>query len=268
MALTREELIAMGYDEETAALLSMNSGQTCGGGAPFKKFSMNYSDIITDEAGVKKGNFIVGFVEDKKTLTLKEVGTDFGAEAEFFIVGSVYQYSKFDTATNSNVFMTPLFRDLRTAKTQRDKKTGQTVEDYKAAGMRPTFNHIMLIALKTKDGYETFLHYLHGTNLNKWLEQTDKLGLKNLSVDTLVKVKSVKVATDYQPAWCFEIITTTERDAKDMKASMPVVAESIKKFNTWVDESNAGGSNPTSGAPKSSSPESSDGVSEDDDIQF
>lgn len=263
---TVEEYIAMGFDEETAKELAKANGQNNGAGSPFKKLSMNYSDIIADAGGVKKGNFIVGFVEDKKTLSLKEVGTDLGDTIEFFVVAKVYQVSQFDIVTNSNVFLTPLFSDPFTSKTQRDKKTGQTVEEARNQNKKVVFNEILLMMVKVGDAYEPYLHYLHGTSYNKLHTAIDALGVE-LRLTTLFKTKSVKVPTNFQPAWCFDIISAT--DTKVPLAPKETAA-AIKAFNKWVDASNAQGAI----APTAPASHPSDFVedmvadSEDDEISF
>jgi hypothetical protein len=264
MAYSKEELIAMGFDEATAVEMTKNVSET-GAGSPFKKIGMNYSDTITDACNIKKGHFIAGYVEDKKTLTVKEEGVDFGNEIEFYIVSHTFQCSQFDTATNSNVFMTPFYSDHYSTKTQRDKKTGQTVEERKAQNHRVVFNQILLMMVKQADGsFAPYLHYLHGTNYNQWNTQLEANGAV-MNLTTLFKIKSKKVSTNFAPAWCFDFVSATDRMA-DVPKSIKEVSEAIKAFNKWIDSSNAQGSSSTS----ASTPQASSAVEEDtdDDIAF
>ena len=233
-AMSLEYLLALGFDEETAKGLLQSTGGNSNNVDSFKKLSMNYSDIITDSANVKKGNFVAGFVEDKKTLSLKEVGVDYGNKIEFFVAGIVYQVSKFDVATSSVVFSTPIFFSPFDTKTMRDKKTGITVEEYRNSGKDATFNQIMLLMVKTDDSYEPYLHYMHGTNYNKWKEQLEALEVSDYVLKYNFKVESEKVPTNYSPAWCFKITEATAREVADIAASVKEVSEAVKKFNKWI----------------------------------
>lgn len=262
MAYTKEELIALGFSAEDADALTKNESSG-GASSPFQKLSMNYSDIITDEANVKKGNFIFGFVEDKKTLTLKESGTDLGAEIEFYaVMSNTFQCSQFDVATSSNVFLTKFYSDSYSTKSQADKKTGVTVEQRREEGHRVTFNQILLMMVKVDGEFTPFVHYLHGTSYNQLHSQLEALGA-TLNLKTLFKARAKKVPTNFQPAWCFDITEVINREA-DIPKSIATVSSAIKAFNTWVDKSNAQGSSSTAEAPKAKSQMPVVDIDEDD----
>lgn len=266
---TKEEFIAMGYDEATAEALTKPEGGV-GGGFPFKKLSMNYSDILTDEAGVKKGNFVAGWKEDKKTLSVKEEGIDLGRELEVIFLSEVYQVSCFDTVTNSNIFQTALYSDPYTTKSQKDKKSGITVEAWKASGKKATFDQIMLVVAKKPSDTEwaPYLMYLHGTNYHQWRTQLEDLDLvEGIRVQYKFTLAPKKVATDYQPAWCYEIKAHEKRDGNSIMETVKVTADALKEFNRWVEQSNSRGS---SDANIASTPttKASDIEVDEDDIAF
>jgi hypothetical protein len=266
MNYTYEELIAMGFDAETAKTMAKVSGGAASGGMPFPILKMNYDkeDVLVD-AGVKKGNFISGWVIDKKTLTVKEKGEDLGSTLEFFVAGSVYQSSHYDVATFSTTIITDIYFSPYDAPSMIDKKSKKTIKQLKDEGKKVTFNNILLLMVKQKDGsYAPYLHYLHGTSYHKFGEACD-----NLNIDTPVlkwnfEVGSIKVPTNFQPAFCFDIKKAVPRDAAEIAKHVAVTSDAIKKFNKWIEATNAGGSNGTT--------PTTDGLPQididEDDIQF
>jgi hypothetical protein len=263
--MSLEYLLALGFDEETANGLLQTSGRTGNNVESFKKLSMNYSDILADSANIKKGDFVAGFIEDKKTLSIKETGVHFGNKIEFFVAGIAYQVSKFDTSTNSIAFCTPIFFSPFDTKKMRDKQTGMTVEEYKNSGKDATFNQIMLLMVKTGDSYEPYIHYMHGTNYNKWREQLEALEISDYVLKYNFEVKSEKVPTNYVPAWCFKIVKATERDVSEIASNVKVVSEAVKKFNKWITASN---SNTTTQSEPKPAKQFDDFDITDDDINF
>lgn len=240
---TKEELIAQGFDAETAALLAKTAGTTGGGGLPFPvlKFSYDQKDILV-ELGVKKGSLIANWKIDNKKLEVSEEGENLGEKAEFYVVASVYQANHFDTQTRSTDIQTDIFFSAFDTPKMIDKKSGLTIKELKEAGKKVVFNNIILMMVKTKDGYKPYLHYLHGTNYYKWGEQLADLGIgqDEIVLKKNFHIKTKKVPTDFQPAWIFEITKTTDRSPDDMAASIKEVSEAIKKFNEWVKETNSG----------------------------
>jgi hypothetical protein len=266
MAYSYEEYLSMGYDSETAKSLS-KVNKEASAGAPFRKISMNYSDILQDDGGVKKGNFVAGYKEDKANLIVKETGTDFGNTIEFIIIGNVYQVSHYDINTKSTVFQTPFFFDPYETKQQVDKKSGMSVSEWKAGGRRATFNNILLMLVNEGNEWTPYTHYLHGTNLHQWGVQLDARGIKSPNLGFKFKVKSKKVSTDFQPAWCFDIEEMVEMKPTDLAGLTEYVAPAIKKFNKWVEDYNSSGSNSTTSS-TSSAPVESDVEVDEDEIPF
>jgi hypothetical protein len=240
---TKEELIAQGYDEETAALLAKTSGTQSSGGMPFPVLKFNYDqkDLLID-AGIKKGEFISGWKIDNRKLEIVEEGEVLKSPMKFFIVSSVYQVNHYDTQTRTTDVQTDIFFSPYDTPKMVDKKSGLTVKQLKEKKMRLTFNNILLLMVETDDGYKPYLHYMHGTNYHEWNKQLEDLGISpdNIVLKTNFTVKPKKVPTDYQPAWVMEIVEANERSPKEIQESIPKVSEAIKKFNAWVDSVNAG----------------------------
>jgi len=241
--MTYEELIASGFDNETAKTLSETSGSSDTGGlsAPMLKLNYDTKDILIDE-GIKKGNFIAGWKIDNQTLSIKEKGEDLGNELEFIVVSSVYQCDHFDITTGSTSIITDIFYSSYDTRKMVDKKSGKTIGELKDAGQKVKFNNILLLLVKTKDGYKPYIHYMHGVSYSYWSKALTEENIDNQTLQYNFKVKSKKVATAYQPAWVLDLVSAKKRTAKEIQESIPVVSEAIKDFNKWIKATNSGSS--------------------------
>jgi hypothetical protein len=198
--MTVAELMAMGFDKETAEQLVKAQGAGGGAGLPFPTLKINYDtkDVLSDY-GVKKGEFIAGWKIDSKTLTVVEEGEVLKQPIEFFVVASAYQKSHFDTASKSTTHITDIYFDPFSTKKQIDRKTGKTVEEVESElGKKLKFNNILLLMVKTKEGWKPYIHYMHGTNYYRFGEQLQEFNVDrdNMTLKYLFKVKSKKVPTD------------------------------------------------------------------------
>jgi|GEM_PF-6557326 len=271
--MTYEELLAIGYDEATARALAETSGGTKGSTLPFPELKLNYDtkDILID-SGVKKGEFIAGWVIDNKNLKVTEEGEVLKQPLEFFIVSSVYQQSHFDTKTGSTDIITDIFTDPFMAKKMIDKKSGKTIGQLKDEGKQIKFNNILLLMVKKGKEWKPYIHYLHGVNYMNFWKQCEDLDIddNNRVMKTLFKVKSKKVPTNFNPAWIFEIIEARERSIKEISESVTPVSEAIKEFKAWIQASNEGGAVAPEEADGSSSPSSAStkpATETDDDVE-
>jgi len=240
---TKEELMAQGFDEATAELLAKTSGTQSGGGMPFPVLKFNYDqkEVLVDK-GIKKGEFIAGWKIDNKKLEVVEEGEVLPNPMDFYVVASVYQCNHYDTQTRSTDIQTDIFYSPYDTPKMVDKKSGLTIKALKEAGKKVVFNNILLLMVKTEDGYKPYLHYMHGTNYHKWSEQIGEAGVDPdaITLRTNFTVKPKKVPTDFQPAWVMELVSFSERTPKEISDSVKEVAEVIKKFNKWVESTNAG----------------------------
>lgn len=238
---TIEELMAQGFDQETAALLAEASATDTGGTLPYPvmKFSYDQEDVLINE-GVKKGNLISGFQVDKATLTMKEAGTDHGNKMEFIVVASVFQNSHFDIQTKSTDVVTDIFYSVFDSPKTIDKKSGKTIKAIKDSGVKVKFNNILLLLVKKGKTWEPYIHYMHGTNYNHFYSQLGELGIKNITLGHTYSVESKRVPTDHQPAWVLDLKKATERTPDSIVKLVPEVSSAMKDFNAWVKATNAG----------------------------
>jgi hypothetical protein len=235
--MTYEELLALGYDEETAKALVATSGQKDSSGVPFPVLKINYDlkDILVD-AGVPKGAFISGWKTDDKNLKVEEEGEVIKQPMEFFIVSSVYQQSHYDKTTRKMDICTPIYTDVFKSKEIRDIYSGKTIGELKEEGKEVKFNNILLMMIKKGKEWAPYVHYLHGVNYVQFGEQCDEIGVppSERVFKTLYKVKSKKVPTNFNPAWVFDIIEVKERSQKDIISTVGPVSEAVKTFNEWI----------------------------------
>ena len=244
--MTVEELIAMGFDKESAEQLVKAQGGGGGTGLPFPVLKINYDtkDILIDH-GVKKGELISGWKIDSKTLSVSEEGEVIPQPLEFFIVASVYQKSYYDTASHSTKHITNIYYDPFDTKKQIDIKTGKTVEEVEALlGKKMKFNNIWLIMAKVNDEWKPYIVYMHGTNYYKWGEQLSELGIdpNSVALKYVFKVSTKKIPTSYNPAWVFIIDDAIERSIENIAETAKITSEAIKKFTNWINSSNQGSS--------------------------
>ena len=256
---TKEELMAQGFDAETAALLAEASAAGTGGSLPFPvmKFSYDNEDVLIED-GVKKGNFITGYQIDKKTLTIKEKGTDHGNALEFMVVASVFQNTHFDTQTGSTDVATDIFYSSFESPKTVDKKSGLTVKELKDSGVKVKFTNILLLLVKEGEDWKPYINYCHGTNYHNLYAQLEESGIKTITLGHTFKVKSKKVPTNFQPAWVFDIQKATPRTPEEVVDSVPVVSAAMKEFNTWVKATNAGEVTKPSAIPTTPAPAGED----------
>ena len=270
--MTVAELMAMGFDKQTAEDLVKAQGGGAGAGLPFPVLKINYDtkDVLIDH-GVKKGEIISGWKIDSKTLTVTEEGEVLKQPLEFFIVASVYQKSMFDTTTRSTTHITDIYFDPYQSKNMIDKKTGKTVQEVEESlGKKMKFNNILLLMVKVGKEWKPYVRYMHGTDYFKWGEQLADRGIDrdNMTLKYLFKVKTKKIPTDYNPAWIFEIIDVKERSMEEIGKLAKETSEAIAKFNKWIEATNNGGavSEEEAEAPKTGN--ATVEVDEDIDINF
>jgi len=241
--MTVEEMVALGFDRETAEQLVAANSSSDGGGLPFPSLKINYDtkDILVD-AGIKKGEFIAGYKINSKELKIEEEGEVLPQPLKFVVVASVFQKSVFNTKTNSTTHATDIYYNLFDTKKQIDKKTGESVEALEKAGVEFKFNNILLLLVETPEGYKPYIHYLHGVNYSKFNEQLEELGISRdeVALNYEFTVSSLKVPTEYNPAWIFKIDKAEKRELPEIAKHVKVTSEAIKKFTNWVNSVNSG----------------------------
>jgi hypothetical protein len=241
--MTVEEMIALGFDRETAEQLAKTNASNSGGGLPFDTLKFNYDtkDILAD-AGIKKGEFISGYKINSKELKIEEEGKVLPQPLQFVVISSVYQKSVFDAKTNSTIHTTDIYYDVFNSKKQIDKKTKRTVEELEKAGVEFKFNNILLLLVKIDGEFVPMIHYMHGVNYSEFNRQLEELGIDKSSIPLNYEftVESVKIPTDFNPAWAFKIVEARKRDLPEIAGNVGVTSEAIKKFTKWIDSVNSG----------------------------
>jgi hypothetical protein len=272
--MTKEELMAMGFDSETADQLVKTQGGGSGGGLPYPTLKLNYDakDILAD-AGVKKGEIISGWKTDSNTLSVVEEGVILKQPLKFFVVASVFQKSHYNTTTKSTEHITNIYYDAGDSKKQIDQKSKKTVEYVEGVILKDKmkFNNILLLMVIGDDGSLTpYIHYMHGTNYYQFGEQLDENGIdrNSITLQHTFTVKSKKVPTDFNPAWIFSIQKIEPRTMADIGLASKETAEAIKKFNKWIENSNSGSTGISEEEVEASVPADVVAPEEDIDVDF
>lgn len=239
--MTYEELVASGFDEETARKLADNNVEASAGGLPFDVIKINYDkeDILID-AGVKKGEYIVGWKINKTTLAIEEKGKVFKKPLEFIVVAQGYQNSAYDPKTNGYKYITEVFTNPFDSRKVKEQKTGLTVGELKDQGEVIKFNDILLVLIKEEDSFKPYLIYIRGVNYAFWLKQLEEKGVdaKSIGLKYSFKVDTKKVPTNAGiPAWIIDVKGVKPLDIKDIISMKDVVAPVIKKFDDFVKSS-------------------------------
>jgi hypothetical protein len=267
-SMTVEELIALGFDKETAEKMLKYSGNEGGGGifAPILSFNYDKDDVLGDSGVAKKGDFITGYKINRSTLTLEEEGTNYGSEIEFIVFASAYQYSAYDNTKNTSSVASNIFLSSFDAKKAVDMKSGKPISELQKTNDKIKFANILGLLVKTPDGWVPHAFYSRGANsyeLNKQLE-AEGIDSRDLPNAYRLKVRSKKIPTKGTPAWIMDVRSCDKLTITDLLENKDVIAENINKFDSWVRSVNTVNAQPSS---DSSAPaEELDGVLKDDDI--
>jgi hypothetical protein len=271
--MTVEELIALGFDRDTAQNMTKYSGSDGGSSlfAPILGFNYDKDDVLGDAGIAKKGEFISGYKINRKTLSVEnpDDGLNLGKRIEFIVFASAYQYSEYDNVKNttkvaSNIFLSPF-----DAKKAVDLKTGALISDMKKHSDNIRFAHIIGMLVKVGDEWKPFAFYSRGTNHYEMNTQLEEQGIdpKDLPNSFKLVVESKKVPTSGATAWVMDVKEVTPLEVKDLIELKDVIAPNIKKFDNWVSSVN----NVNQAAPTGSDePEMSDSEREmeSDEIKF
>jgi len=270
--MTVEDLVALGFDKETAEKMTKYAGTSEGGGifAPILSFNYDKDDVLGDTGVAKKGEFISGYKINRSTLTLEEEGINLGNEIEFIVFASVYQYSAYDNVKNTTSVASNIFTSVYDSKKAVDLKSGKLITELMKTNDKIKFANILGILVKTEDGWKPFAFYSRGTNYFELNSQLEALGIdpKEIANSYRFTVTSKKVPTKGNPAWVMDLKSADKLTIKDLMANREVIAENIKKFDTWVTSVNSVNKTQPSTTASTDAEEAVTEEMEDDDIAF
>lgn len=230
MELTVENLMAMGYSEEDAkAICDSNKGGSSG--LPFNLLKINYDAEVT-----KKGTWVADIVKDDNGDVTDF--TEFGDEITMIILGSKYQYTRYNSTTNSADVSSNFF-DLADTKQAYDLKTGKKISELKKDDTenKIKFQEVMLVLVSSKKQPEPkpYIFYSKGAFL-----YTFNQCRKSLPNNGNVMYKlSFKLKTERKGATKFYTVdeksfVATPRTMEEIKADAHTIPKYIKEFNIWV----------------------------------
>jgi len=221
--LTREQLQAMGLNEEEINAILGVTNNSNGGGLPFNILKINYDD----DAG-KRGIFGYNPQKDENGyLTGYEHTFE---ELRFTPLKSWYQYANFDSTTGSVTVKSELFESLRDAKSMTDVKTGELIVSLQETDNSIKLNRVMLV--KLEDLENTYaIWYIKG----KYYYELNQILQKEPNEGHLNKTFTIKNKKEKNGSITYFIPTLVKVEDRDFTSSIKEDAEAIKKFNEWAE---------------------------------
>jgi len=269
MELTVESLMAMGYDEQSAKDIVGASSSGGGTGLPFPQLKLNY-DSEMDLA--KKGEWIADIEKDDKANITKL--TNLGSNLNLVILGSKYQYSKYDIATNKSVVSSNIF-DMPEIKQAFDLTSGISIKTLKEndPDNKIKFQEVMVVLAWSDVVPEkkVYIMYSKGAfmfSLNQARKPFPNGGNMMFTLSFGLE-RQKQGGTTY-----FTVdqgtFKATPRSIEDIKDGVKTIPSYIKQFNDWVSAVNAGGSSSSSDKKTKASPKVSDAPfdEDEDDVNF
>ena len=264
MELTVEGLISLGYSQSDAEAIVGVSASSGGSGLPFPLLKVNYDG---DLELAKRGDFISDIQKDDKGNVTSL--TNFGYTINLIVLGSKYQYSKYDSTTNKAVVSSNLV-DLANLKTAYDLQSGISISTLKAADPDNSikFQEVMLVLAWSDKQPEPkpYMFYSKGAfcySLNQARKGLPNNGNITYSLSISLERKKQGGVTYFEVDQ--STFKATPRTAKDIAEGVKTLPALIKSFTTWVDTVNAGGSEKPNRTSTSTKPQRED---DEDDINF
>jgi len=269
MELTVESLMAMGYDEQSAKDIVGASSSGGGTGLPFPQLKLNY-DSEMDLA--KKGEWIADIEKDDKANITKL--TNLGSNLNLVILGSKYQYSKYDIATNKSVVSSNIF-DMPEIKQAFDLTSGISIKTLKEndPDNKIKFQEVMVVLAWSDVVPEkkVYIMYSKGAfmfSLNQARKPFPNGG--NMMFTLAFGLERQKQGGTTYFTVDQGTFKATPRSIEDIKDGVKTIPSYIKQFNDWVSAVNAGGSSSSSDKKTKASPKVSDAPfdEDEDDVNF
>lgn len=262
MELTVEGLMSLGYSQEDAQAIVGASSTGGGMGLPFPQLKINF-DPELDLA--KRGEWVTDVEKDDKGNVIKL--TNLGDNLSMVIIGSKFQYSKYDIATNKSVVSSNIF-DMSETKGAYDLSSGIPIATLKASDQdnKIKFQEVMLVLAWSDKVPEkrVYIMYSKGAfmfSLNQARKPISNNGnmMFTLSFGLERQKNGSTIYFTVDPS----TFKAVPRSIEDIKEGVKTIPSYIKQYNDWVAAVNAGGS---SSEPKAkTSPKVSDAPFDDDD---
>lgn len=249
MELTVESLMSAGFTQEDAEAI-VGSNSTSGGGLPYPLIKVNYDLTIPELA--KFGDFVSITAKDDNGDTTSLI--NFGDRLHVVILASVFQYSRYNAATNSADISSNLF-PMKDTKKAIDLKTGKRIADLKKndPDNKIKYQEIMLLLVSSDSQPEPkpYIFYNKGAFMYSFGQCRKPLtnrGAVMYNIEFGLKQER-KGKTKY-----FVVdentFVATPRTLEEIKEGATIIPAYIKAFNDWVDSVNSGAdSKPTKETP-------------------
>lgn len=242
MELSVESLMALGYSQADAEAIVGVSATGGGSGLPFPLLKINYDP---DLELASRGDFITDVQKDDKGDVTSL--TNLGGTVNMIVLGSKYQYSKYDSTTNKAVVSSNLV-DMANLKSAYDLISGISIATLKAADPEDKsikFQEVMLVLAWSdlQPEPKPYIFYSKGAfcfSLNQARKGLPNNGNITHSISFGLERKKQGGVT------YFEVDASTfvakQRTAKEIAEGVKTLPAIIKSFTDWVASVNAGGS--------------------------
>lgn len=269
MELTVESLMAMGYDEQSAKDIVGASSSGGGTGLPFSQLKINYDP---DLELAKRGEWVADIEKDDKGNVTKL--TNLGETINLVILGSKYQYSKYDNVTNKAVVSSNVF-DMADIKQAFDLTSGISIKTLKEndPDNKIKFQEVMVVLAWSDVVPEkkVYIMYSKGAfmfSLNQARKPFPNGG--NMMFTLSFGLERQKNGSTVYFTVDQGTFKATPRSIEDIKDGVKTIPSYIKQFNDWVSAVNAGGSSSSNDKKTKASPKVSDAPfdEDEDDVNF
>jgi len=269
MELTVESLMAMGYDEQSAKDIVGASSSGGGTGLPFQQLKINYDP---DLELAKRGEWVADIEKDDKGNITKL--TNLGETINLVIIGSKYQYSKYDNVTNKAVVSSNIF-DMVDIKQAFDLNSGISIKTLKEndPDNKIKLQEVMVVLAWSDKVLEkkVYIMYSKGAfaySFNAARKPFPKGG--NMIYTFSFGLERQKNGSTVYFTVDQSTFKGVQRTVKDLNDGVTTIPGYVKQFNDWVSAVNAGGSNTTSDKKTKASPKVSDAPfdEDEDDVNF
>lgn len=263
--LNVETLMSMGLSQSEAEAIVGVATTSGGSGLPFPLLKINYD---ADLELAKRGDFIADVEKDDKGNITSL--TNFGSTIELVVLGSKYQYSKYDPTTNKAVVSSNLV-DMGNLKSAYDLLSGISIATLKAADPEDKsikFQEVMLVLASSPEQPtpKPYIFYSKGAfcySLNAFRKGLGNNGNITHKLSFGLERKKQGGVTYFEVAP--STFKATPRSAKEIAEGVKTLPALIKSFTDWVASVNAGGSEK---APKASTNTKASREDDEDDISF
>jgi hypothetical protein len=191
-------------------------------GLPFKKLAVSHS---TQEFLLRDG----------------ELEQNLGKEVDIFVSAEFGQYFFFDPKIEKITVLSQIVKPAfikQALDLKSGRKMAEIIEKMKAQNTKPTYTDILVVLVKTENGWEEALFYVKGALLQSWFEIVKEIGAEEkIPIGNIVRLTlkaQKKGSVKYSTLSLVEFIDCKDEDlVATGVALLNKFKESIKLYNQY-----------------------------------